>query len=79
MEEFNVMKKKILAAIFAGLMTFGSFGAVDNAQAASRQEIAAIKVKNPSDFKYWNANSQAKKALVDYVKDVTNKKSKNFH
>ena len=72
------MKKKILAAIFAGLMTFNLFGNVDDVQAASRAEIAAIKVKNPSDFKYWTADSQAKKALVDYVKDVTNKKSKNF-
>ncbi len=72
------MKKKILAAIFAGLMTFNLFGEVDNAQAMSRTEIAAIKVKSPSDFKYWTADSQAKKALVDYVKDVTNRRSKNF-
>ena len=72
------MKKKILAAIFAGLMTFGSFAEVDNVQAATRAEIAAINVKRPADFKYWTADSQAKKALVDYVKDITNKKSKNF-
>ena len=72
------MKKKILAAVFAGLMAFGTFGDFDSAQAMSRAEIAAIKVNRPSDFKYWNADSQTKKALVDYVKDVTNKKSKNF-
>ena len=69
------MKKKILSAIFAGLMALNIFGDV---QAASRAEIAAIKVTKPADFKYWNANSPVKKQVVDYVKDVTNKRSKNF-
>ena len=72
------MKKKILAAIFAGLMAFGTFGDFDSAQAMSRTEIAAIKVNRNSDLKYWTADSQTKKALVNYVKDVTNKRSKNF-
>ena len=72
------MKKKILTSIFAGLMALNIFGGVDNVQAASRAEIAAINVKSPSDFKYWTKNSAVKQQLVDYVKDVTNKKSKNF-
>ena len=71
------MKKKILAAIFAGLMTLGSFG-IDDVQAASRQEIAAIKVNRPADFKYWADKSTVKNQIINYVKDVTNKKSKNF-
>ena len=72
------MKKKFLAAIFAGLMTFNLFGEVDNVQAATRTEIASIKVKNPSDFKYWSDKSKVKQQIINYVKDVTNKKSKNF-
>ena len=69
------MRKKILAAIFAGLMSFNLFGDV---QAASRAEIAAINVKRPADFKYWADNSQVKKQIINYVKDVTNPRSKNF-
>ena len=69
------MKKKILAALTAGLIAFGGFGFVD---AATRDEIAAIQVKRDKDFKYWTKNSVAQKKLVEYVKDVTNPKSKNF-
>ena len=69
------MKKKILAALAAGLIALGSFGAVD---AATRDEIAAIQVKKAKDFKYWTKDSVAKQKLVEYVTDVTNKKSKNF-
>ena len=72
------LKKKILSAIFAGLLTFNIFGNVDNAQAASRAEIAAIKVTKPADFKYWTKDSAVIKQLTSYVKDVTNKRSKNF-
>ena len=71
------MRKKILAALTAGLIAFGglSFDFVD---AATRDEIAAIQVKRPGDFKYWTKNSVAKQKLVDFVTDVTNKKSKNY-
>ena len=69
------MKKKILAALTAGLIAFGGFGFVD---AATRDEIAAIQVKRPNDFKFWAKNSVAKQKLIEYVKDVTNPKSKNF-
>ena len=30
------------------------------------------------DLSLWNNEAPAKKALINYVKDVTNKKSKNF-
>ncbi|MBQ3726052.1 MAG: haloacid dehalogenase-like hydrolase [Selenomonadaceae bacterium] len=69
------MKKKFLAMLAAGMIALGSFGAVD---AATRDEIAAIQVKKAKDFKYWTKDSVAKQKLVEYVTDVTNKRSKNF-
>jgi len=69
------MKKKILAALTAGLIAFGSFGIVD---AMPREQIAQIQVKKAKDFKYWTKDSVAKQKLIEYVADVTNKKSKNF-
>ena len=67
--------KKFLAALMAGLIAFAPFTAVD---AATRDEIAAIQVKKPSDFKFWTKNSVPKQKLIEYVKDVTDKHSKNF-
>ena len=67
--------KKFLAALTAGLIALGSFGAVD---AMPRDQIAAIQVKKAKDFKYWTKDSVAKQKLIEYVTDVTNKKSKNF-
>ena len=71
------MKKKILAALTAGLIAFGgySFNFVD---AATRAEIATIQVKKDKDFKYWVKNAEPQQKLVEFVKDVTNPKSKNF-
>ncbi|MBR3961640.1 MAG: haloacid dehalogenase-like hydrolase [Clostridia bacterium] len=69
------MRKKILAAITAGLIAFGTFGAVD---AMPREQIAKIQVKKASDFKFWTKDAVAKQKLVEFVTDVTNKKSKNF-
>jgi len=69
------MRKKILAALTAGLIAFGSFGIVN---AMPREQIAAIQVKKAKDFKFWNKNSVAKQKLIEYVTDVTNKRSKNF-
>ena len=59
-------------------MAFNLFGNVDDVQAATRAEIAAIQVTKPADFKYWSADSQVKRQIVNYVKDVTNPRSKNF-
>ena len=69
------MKKKFLATLAAGLIAIGSFNVSD---AVSRAEIAAIQVKKAKDFKYWTKDSVAKQKLIEYVTDVTNKKSKNF-
>ena len=69
------MKKKILSALAAGLIAFGTFSAVD---AMPRDEIAQIQVKKAKDFKYWTKNSVANQKLVEFVTDVTDKRSKNF-
>lgn len=69
------MKKKILAAIAAGLIALSSFSATN---AASREEIAAINVQTASDFQFWNENSPILAKIVDFVEDTTNPFSQNY-
>ncbi len=69
------MKKKILAAITAGLIALGSFGISD---AATREEIAAIHVEKASDFQFWNDDSPTKAKIIEFVEDVTNPFSANY-
>ena len=69
------MKKKILAAIAAGLITLSSFGVSD---AASREQIAAINVQTASNFQFWNEDSPTKAKIIEFVEDVTNPYSKNY-
>lgn len=69
------MKKKLLTALATALIAFSPFTTAD---AASRDQIAAINVKKANDFKFWTKNSTPKQKLVEYVQDVTNKNSKNF-
>ena len=69
------MKKKILAALVAGLIALGSFGVSD---AASREEVAAIHVEKASDFQFWNDDSPTKAKIVEFVEDVTNPYSANY-
>ncbi|MBE8951681.1 MAG: haloacid dehalogenase-like hydrolase [Quinella sp. 1Q7] len=69
------MRKKILAALTAGLITLGTFGIGD---AATRDEIAAINVKTAADFQYWNDDSPTLQKLVAFVEDVTNPISANY-
>ena len=66
------MKKKILSAIFAGLMAFGTFGSVDNVQAMPRSEIAQINVVTANDFQYWREDSPTKKKIIEFVEAATN-------
>ena len=68
--------KKLLTAALAGLMAFGIL--TTETSAATRAELGAISVSKKGNFQYWEKNSPAKAALVDYVKDVTNPKSANF-
>ena len=71
--------KKLLTAALAAVMSLGIMSAdINSTQAATRAELSSIKVSKKGNFQYWEKNSVAKKQLVDYVKDVTNPKSKNF-
>ena len=71
--------KKLLTAALAGLMALGIMSVdMSNTNAATRAELAAINVSKKGNFKYWQKNAPAKLALVEYVKDVTNPRSKNF-
>lgn len=69
------MIKKIFTALIAVLIALNTFGVAD---AMPRDEISAIQVKKAKDFKFWTKNSAAKQKLIEYVADVTDKRSKNF-
>ena len=71
--------KKLLTAALAAMMTLGAFTVdIQSTQAATRAELGAINVGKKGNFQYWQKKSEAKEALVDFVKDVTNPRSKNF-
>ena len=58
-----LVKKKILAAALAGMMAFG-IGFSTQTQAATRDEISAIKVTKSAKFSYWSKDSEAKQELM---------------
>ena len=68
--------KKILAYALAGMFTFGV--AVSDTSAATREEVAAIKVQTAADFKYWNDDSPTKQKIIKFVEEATDPNSKNF-
>ena len=70
------MRKKFLAALTAGLIALGSFGL--STQAATRDEIAAIKVVTASDFRYWNDDSPTLQKIVDFVEAAVDPKSPGY-
>ena len=71
--------KKLFTAALAGLMSLGIMTAdIQSTQAATRAELASINVGKNGKFQYWSKNAPAKLALVEYVRDVTNPRSKNF-
>lgn len=70
------MRKKILAAIAAGLITLGSFGV--STHAATRAEVAAIHVQTASDFKYWNEDSPTLQKIVAFVEAAVDPKDPNY-
>ena len=67
--------KKLFSLALAGVFAFGFFSGT---QAATREEISEVKVSKAGNFKFWEKDSESAKKLVEYVKDVTNPKSKNF-
>ena len=69
------MRKKLLAALASGLIALGSFGVSD---AATREEVAAIRVQSAADFRYWNEDSPTKQKIIEFVEDVTNPYSANY-
>ena len=69
-------KKKLLIGALSAMVCC-SF--VYGAEAASRAEISQIAVNQMgSNFKYWNKDAASYQALTNYVKDITNKNSKNY-
>ncbi|MBO6304428.1 MAG: haloacid dehalogenase-like hydrolase [Selenomonadaceae bacterium] len=70
------LKNKLLGIALTASLALTAF---TDADAATRDEIAAISVKaNGSDFKYWTKDAKALNALKSYIKDVTDKNSANF-
>lgn len=71
--------RKLCAAVLAATLGLGFMAEVSYADAMSRTEISQISVnKKGSNFKYWNKDAASYQALTSYVKDVTDKNSKNF-
>ncbi len=74
-----MVNRKLCAALLSVMVGFGTAAWTPPAEAASRAEIAQISVNQKgSNFKYWNKEAASYQALTSYVKDVTNKNSKNF-
>ncbi len=67
--------KRILCTLLVGMIVLGSLAEI---QAASREEIAAVRVSRRGDFHYWSEDSRVIRKLKSYVRDVTNKGSANF-
>ena len=71
-----ISKKKILSCALAAAM---SLSLAWSSEAATRAELGQISVNRAgSNFKYWNKDAASYQALTNYVKDVTDAKSKNF-
>lgn len=66
---------RIVCALLTGIMVLGAFAVT---QAASREDIAAVRVSKEGEFHYWNENSRAIRELVSYVRDITDKNSVNY-
>ena len=68
------MKKRFFLALLCALLL--SFSQLS--EAASREELAAIRVASANDFQYWTDSSPAKAALIQYVKAVTDPDNPDF-
>ena len=71
-------RSKICAALMAAMIGAGCWLGASPSEAMPRAEIAAMKAPKSGNLRYWAKNSVAKEKLVSYVKDVTDKESKNF-
>lgn len=69
-------KKKLLIGALSAMVCC-SFAY--EAEAASRAEISQIAVnQRGSNFQYWNKDAASYQVLTNYVKDITDKSSKNY-
>ena len=72
-----VSKRKFLSGIFtvtvAVSVLFGGVG-----QAATRDEVAAIKVEKAGDFRYWNSDSPTLKKITKFVEAATTPGQRDF-
>lgn len=69
--------KRLCTGVLSGLLAASVIcGGVS--QAATRAEVAAIKVEKPADFKYWQSNSPTKQKIVQFVEEATNPGSPHF-
>ena len=69
------VKKQLFLLFLLGVMSFVTLPTSD---AATREEIANIKVKTKADFKYWNSNSPTMKKIVNFVENATNPNSADY-
>ena len=67
--------KRILCTLLVGMIVLGTLAEI---QAASIEEIAAVRVSKRGDFHYWSKDSRVIRKLKSYVRDVTSKRSANF-
>lgn len=70
------MKQKPLSFLLIAVCAVAIFFSETNA--ATREEIAAIKVETASDFRYWNSNSPTLNKIVKFVEEANTKGHKNF-
>lgn len=72
-------KGKLCAALLAMSIAIGGASFQMDAEAATRAEIGQISVNQKgSNFQYWDKDAASYKALTNYVKTVTNKKSADY-
>lgn len=63
-------QRKLLSCLFSATLAV-SVLLGGGCQAATREEVAAIKVEKASDFQFWNADSPTLKKITRFVKEAT--------
>lgn len=71
-------RKKIITGILAAMLALSTAPASENCLAATREEVAAIRVEKAADFKYWKADSPTKQKITKFVENATNPASSGF-
>lgn len=71
------MTKKILSYLLVTACAVAVFFC-ETTNAASREEIAAIKVETAKDFRYWNLNSPTLNKIIKFVEEANTLGHKNY-